>query len=137
MDWALNKYRARIESDQWCQRTTEEETIIALQAQVKKLISTAKTEKKGAKDKKAKAKSSNDESKSSRKGAPRVDGRRFRPKKVNQTPSKRVERNGTGVPITRPAGRGTRSRNAKGLISNLPTTMPRKLPRLRMSPLRD
>jgi hypothetical protein len=66
MDWALNKYRARVESDQWCQRTTEEETIIALQAQVKKLISTAKTEKKGAKDKKAKAKSSNDESKSAK-----------------------------------------------------------------------
>lgn len=38
MDWALNKYRARVESEQWCQKTTEEETIIALQAQVKKLM---------------------------------------------------------------------------------------------------
>ena len=39
MDWALNKYKTRKESEQWCQRTTEEETIIALQAQVKTLMS--------------------------------------------------------------------------------------------------
>ena len=39
MDWALNKYKTRKESDQWCQRTTEEETIIALQSQVKSLMS--------------------------------------------------------------------------------------------------
>jgi len=42
MDWALNKYKTRKESDQWCQRTSEEETIIALQAQVKSLISSQK-----------------------------------------------------------------------------------------------
>lgn len=38
MDWALNKYRTRKENGQWCQKTTEEETIIALQAQVKTLM---------------------------------------------------------------------------------------------------
>jgi hypothetical protein len=38
MDWALNKFKTRKESEQWCQRTTEEETIIALQSQVKSLI---------------------------------------------------------------------------------------------------
>jgi hypothetical protein len=38
MDWALNKLKTRKESEQWCQRTTEEKTIIALQAQVKSLI---------------------------------------------------------------------------------------------------
>ncbi|KAI2497413.1 hypothetical protein MHU86_17071 [Fragilaria crotonensis] len=38
MDWALNKFKTRKESEQWCQRTTEEETIIALQAQVNNLM---------------------------------------------------------------------------------------------------
>jgi hypothetical protein len=38
MDWAINKYKARKEAGTWCQRTTEEETIIALQAQVKDLM---------------------------------------------------------------------------------------------------
>jgi hypothetical protein len=38
MDWAVNKYKARKEAGTWCQRTTEEETIIALQAQVKDLM---------------------------------------------------------------------------------------------------
>ncbi len=42
MDWALNKFNTRKESEQWCQRTTEEETIIAQQAQVKYLISNQK-----------------------------------------------------------------------------------------------
>jgi hypothetical protein len=42
MDWALNKFKTRKESEQWCHRTTEEETIIALQAQVKSLISNQK-----------------------------------------------------------------------------------------------
>ena len=39
MDWALNKFKTRKESEQWCIKTTEEETIIALQAQVKTLMS--------------------------------------------------------------------------------------------------
>lgn len=39
MDWALNKFKTRKESEQWCIKTTEEETIIALQAQVKSLMS--------------------------------------------------------------------------------------------------
>ena len=26
MDWAINKFKTRKESEQWCQRTTEEET---------------------------------------------------------------------------------------------------------------
>jgi len=38
MDWSINKYKTRKESEQWCQRTTEEETIIALQAQVNNLM---------------------------------------------------------------------------------------------------
>ena len=42
MDWALNKFKTRKESEQWCQKTTEEETIIALQAQVKSLMTNHK-----------------------------------------------------------------------------------------------
>jgi len=38
MDWSINKYKTRKESEQWCQRTTEEKTIIALQAQVNNLM---------------------------------------------------------------------------------------------------
>jgi hypothetical protein len=34
MDWAVNKFKARKENGTWCQRFSEEETIIALQAQV-------------------------------------------------------------------------------------------------------
>lgn len=39
MDWALNKFQSRKESNQWCQKTSEEETIVALQAQVSTLMS--------------------------------------------------------------------------------------------------
>ncbi|KAI2496214.1 hypothetical protein MHU86_18309 [Fragilaria crotonensis] len=42
MDWAINKFKTRKESEQWSQRTTEEETIIALQAQVNTLMSQKK-----------------------------------------------------------------------------------------------
>ena len=42
MDWALNKFKTRKESEQWCLKTTEEETIIALQAQVNTLMSNQK-----------------------------------------------------------------------------------------------
>ncbi|KAI2511637.1 hypothetical protein MHU86_2703 [Fragilaria crotonensis] len=42
MDWALNKFKTRKESEQWCLKTTEEETIIALQSQVKTLMSNQK-----------------------------------------------------------------------------------------------
>jgi len=38
MDWSINKYKTRKESEQWCQRNTDEETIIALQAQVNTLM---------------------------------------------------------------------------------------------------
>jgi hypothetical protein len=37
MDWAVNKFKARKEAGIWCKKTTEEETIIALQAQVQEL----------------------------------------------------------------------------------------------------
>jgi hypothetical protein len=39
MDWAINKFKTRKELEQWCQRTTEEETTIALQSQVNTLMS--------------------------------------------------------------------------------------------------
>jgi hypothetical protein len=68
MDWALNKFRARVESEQWCQRTSEEETIIALQAQVKKLLSSARADKKGRKEGKSKGKSKGKVKASDRKG---------------------------------------------------------------------
>ena len=38
MDWAVNKFKARKEAGTWCKKTTEEETIIALQAQVQELV---------------------------------------------------------------------------------------------------
>ena len=47
MDWAINKFKTRKESEQWCQRTTEEETIIALQAQVNTLMSQKKPNPRG------------------------------------------------------------------------------------------
>jgi hypothetical protein len=68
MDWALNKHRARVENEQWCQRTIEEETIIALQAQVKRLLSSARADKKGGKEGKLKRKSKSKVKASDRKG---------------------------------------------------------------------
>jgi hypothetical protein len=38
MEWALNKFKTRQENLTWCQKSDEEETIIALQAQVQSLI---------------------------------------------------------------------------------------------------
>jgi methionyl-tRNA formyltransferase len=38
MDWALNEFKARKENGTWCQRSSEEETIIALQAQISQLM---------------------------------------------------------------------------------------------------
>jgi hypothetical protein len=38
MDWAVNKFKARKENGTWCQRSSEEETIIALQAQINQLM---------------------------------------------------------------------------------------------------
>ena len=64
MDWALNKYKTRKEAEQWCQRTTEEETIIALQAQVKTLISNQKKSEANSKS----AGGKKDQKKSNRKG---------------------------------------------------------------------
>jgi regulator of replication initiation timing len=40
MDWAINKFKSRKEAGTLGNKTTEEETIIALQAQIKKLVST-------------------------------------------------------------------------------------------------
>ena len=48
MDWAVNKFKARKEAGTWCQKSTEEETLIALQAQLKDLI--GKTNKGGKQD---------------------------------------------------------------------------------------
>ena len=44
MDWAVNKFKTRKEAGSWCQRTNEEETIIALQAQVQDLIKSSKAD---------------------------------------------------------------------------------------------
>ena len=87
MDWALNKYRARVESEQWCQRTTEEETIIALQAQVKKLLSSAKADKKhkGGKEGKSKGKSNGKVKASDRKGSSSNEWKKVAPKEGEPT----------------------------------------------------
>jgi prefoldin subunit 5 len=87
MDWALNKYRARVENEQWCQRTTEEETIIALQAQVKKLLSSAKTDKKkGGKDNRSKDRVNEGKGKNSnRKGGSSNGWKRVAPKEGEPT----------------------------------------------------
>ena len=45
MDWAINKFKSRKEAGTWGAKTTEEETIIALQAQIKKLVSAKGKEK--------------------------------------------------------------------------------------------
>ena len=49
MEWALNKYKTRQENMTWCQKSDEEETIIALQAQVQSLITKQKTKKASSK----------------------------------------------------------------------------------------
>ena len=86
MDWALNKFRARVENEQWCQRTTEEETIIALQAQVKKLISSARADKKkGEKEGKSKGKSKGKVKTSDRKGSSYKGWKKVAPKKGEPT----------------------------------------------------
>ena len=59
MEWALNKYKTRQENQTWCQRSDEEETIIALQAQVQTLLEKGKTNKATPK-KQAKGKSKTD-----------------------------------------------------------------------------
>ena len=80
MDWALNKFRARVESEQWCQRTIEEETIIALHAQVKQLLSSARADKKGGKDGKSKRKSKGKLKASDRKGGTSNKWKKVAPK---------------------------------------------------------
>ena len=63
MEWALNKYKSRKESNVWCQKTNEEETIIALQAQVQSLLKTSGTKysgNAGNKDQKKSKKSKKD-----------------------------------------------------------------------------
>jgi hypothetical protein len=87
MDWALNKFRARVESEQWCQRTTEEETIIALQAQVKKLLSSAKADKKhkGGKEGKSKGKSNGKVKTSDKKGSSSNEWKKVAPKEGEPT----------------------------------------------------
>jgi prefoldin subunit 5 len=64
MEWGLNKYKTRQENQTWCQKSDEEETIIALQAQVQSLISKQKGGSSGksaaADKKKSKGKSKND-----------------------------------------------------------------------------
>jgi hypothetical protein len=42
MDWTLNKFKARKENGTWCQRSSEEETIIALQAQINQFLKKGK-----------------------------------------------------------------------------------------------
>jgi hypothetical protein len=70
-----------LEREQWCQRTTEEETIVALQAQVKKLLLSARADKKGGKEEgKSKVWSRHLIGKE----APPTSGRRLRQRKVNQ-----------------------------------------------------
>jgi hypothetical protein len=49
MDWAVNKFKAQKEAGSWCQCTNEEETIIALQAQVLDLIKNSKADGKKSK----------------------------------------------------------------------------------------
>ena len=44
MDWAINKFKSRKEAGTWCKKTTEEESIIALQAQIKHLVRTSNKE---------------------------------------------------------------------------------------------
>ena len=63
MEWALNKFKSRKESNVWCQKTNEEETIIALQAQVQSLLKgsgTKSTGNTGNKDQKKSKKTKKD-----------------------------------------------------------------------------
>ena len=48
MHWAVKKFKGCKEADTWCQKSTEEETLIVLQAQIKDLI--AKNYKWGKQD---------------------------------------------------------------------------------------
>jgi hypothetical protein len=85
MDWALNKYRTRVENEQWCQRTTEEETIIALQAQVNKVLSSARADKKGGKEGNFKGKSKSKVKASDRKGSSSNEWKKVAPKEGGPT----------------------------------------------------
>ncbi|KAI2506090.1 hypothetical protein MHU86_8321 [Fragilaria crotonensis] len=93
MDWALNKFRARVESKQWCQKTTEE-TINALQAQqVKKLLLSARADKKnkGRKERKSKFKSNCKVKASDKKGSSSDKWKKVAPK-AGISPTKQVGR---------------------------------------------
>jgi hypothetical protein len=85
MDWALNKYRARVENEQWCQRITEEETIIALHTQVKKLLSSARADKKGGKEGQSKGKSKEKVKASDKKGGASNEWKKIAPKEGEPT----------------------------------------------------
>jgi hypothetical protein len=119
-----------LEREQWCQRTTEEETIVALQAQVKKLFSSARADKKGGKEGKSKGKPKG-KSKGMVKASDRKGGASNKWKKVapkeseSTTKSKRVERNGIGAPNTRHQP-STRNWNSRELTSSQATIVSRK-----------
>jgi hypothetical protein len=51
MEWAGNKYRTKKENNEWCQKLTDEETIIALRAQLKSLSNKKGKQKSGDKAK--------------------------------------------------------------------------------------
>ncbi len=74
-----------MECEQWCQRTTEEETIIALQAQVKKLLSSARADKIGGKEGKSKGKSKGKVKASDRKGGASNEWKKDAPKEGEPT----------------------------------------------------
>ena len=76
MDWALNKFKTRKENELWCTKSDEEETIIALQAQVQKLMSNKdkKNKKESSKDKKKKGKKGKGNDKPAWRKVPPKDG---------------------------------------------------------------
>ena len=117
MDWALNKYKTRKESEQWCQRTTEEETIIALQAQVKTLMSKksdANSKSGGKKDQKKATKKG--KGKGKLKPEDRPAWMKTPPRMEKSSPRLWMARNTIGVQTMR-AGQGTSHQNAKALSS--------------------
>jgi hypothetical protein len=108
MDWAIDKYKAQKEAGTWCQRTTEEETIIALQAQVKDLMKASIQSKRSDSQKSGTKKPT----RKSRIGPKGRTGSPSNPKRMRRPVSRLMGKPIIGVQTTR-HGQGTQLLNAK------------------------
>jgi hypothetical protein len=136
MDWALNKFRARVKVNSGVRGPLRRRPLLHFKLKSRSYSHLPwQTRKEGRK-----ASPRESPRKRSRllirKDAPPTSGRRLRQRKVNRPQSKRVERNGIGAPNTR-HGPSTRNRNARELTSSQATIVSRKSQSQRIQPRQE